>query len=171
MPATRSVRQRNAKPRTPQDAHERELSLHVLADMRRDGLALAEAARKAGIDPTTVRRYVGSALRRTARGRYEATAFDRLPREVSVLTSQGPVWVFVRDSRTASRIGEHRTKVKEWRRTRDGAVLKPFAGRSFRAGGVTYRFVTDPDTLNELDDADLLALETLYRSVQAGSSA
>ena len=160
---------RNIQPRTPQGAHERDLSLAVLADMRRDRQALTKAARARGIDPALVRRYVGSALRRTASGRYEATPFDRIPREVSVLTPQGPVWETVRDSRTASRVGEHRTKVKEWRRTRDRAVLKPFDRLSFRAGGVTYRFVTDPETLNQLDDADLLALETLYRSVQAAS--
>ena len=86
---------------------------------------------------------------------------------MSVLTEKGPVWQTVRDSRTASRIGEHRTKLKEWQRTRS-AVLKPFEGISFRAGGLTYRFLTDPETLNQLDDADLLSLETLYRSVQAG---
>lgn len=169
MPATRRVHRRNAQPRTPQEVLERELALAVLADMRRDRQALTKAARARGIDPASVRRYVGSALRRAVSGRYEATPFDRIPREVSVLTPQGPVWVTVRDSRTASRIGEHRTKVKEWRGTRDEAVLKPFDDLFFRAGGVTYRFVTDSGTLNELDDADLLALETLYRSVQAGS--
>ena len=175
MPARRKTAvahssRRNAQPRTPQEVHERDLSLAVLADMRRNQQALTKAARARGIDPARVRRYVGSALRRTANGRYEATPFDRIPRDVSVLTPQGPVWKTVRDSRTASRIGEHRTKVKEWRRTRDAAVLKPFDRLSFRAGGVTYRFVTDPETLNQLDDADLLALETPYRSTQAGTS-
>lgn len=170
MPARRSTRRHNAQPRSPQQHHERDLSLAVLADMRRDRRALTKAARARSIDAAIVQRYVGSALRRTASGRYEATLFDRIPREVSVLTPQGPVWVTVLDSRTASRIGEHRIKVKEWRRTRDRAVLNPFDGLSFRAGGVTHRFVTDPDTLNQLDDADLLALETLYRSMQAGTS-
>ncbi len=170
MQRTRRLRGRNVQPRSPQEVQERDLALAVLADMRRERQALTKAARKRGIDPGRVRHYVGSALRRTASGRYEATSFDRIPREVNVLTPQGPVWVTVRDSRTASRIGEHRTKVKEWRGTRDRGVLEPFDKLSFRAGGVTYHFVTDPDTLNQLDDADLLALESLYRSVQAGAS-
>jgi hypothetical protein len=168
--AVAHLSRRNTQPRTLEEAHEREVSLGVLADMRRERLALTKAARARGIDPSIAKRYVGSALRRTASGRYEATPFDRLPREVSVLTPQGPVWVTVRDSRTASRIGEHRAKAKEWRRTRDPVVLKPFEGCSFRSAGVTHRFVTDPDTLIQLDDADLLALESLYRSVQAGTS-
>jgi hypothetical protein len=113
--------------------------------------------------------FVGSAFRKTSNGRYVAKPFDRLAREVNVLTPHGEEWATVRDSRTASRIGEHRARVREWRRTRNRDVLTPFDGLSFRAGGRTYRFVTDPEMLNRLDDADLLALETLYRSVQAGS--
>ena len=138
--------------------------------MRREGMSLTEAARARGVDVALALQYVGPALRRSSNGRYRARAFDRLPREVSILTPEGPIWITVRDSRTASRIGEHRAKVKEWRRNRDRAVFTPFDRRSFRAGGVTYRFVTDPDTLNQLEGADLLALETLYRSVQAGAS-
>jgi hypothetical protein len=98
-----------------------------------------------------------------------ATPFDRVSRAVSVLTPQGPEWIAVGDSRTRSRISEHRNAVKNWRHTRDVDLLKPFKGLSFRVGGKTFRFVTDPQMLNRLDDADLLALETLYRSVQSGS--
>ena len=169
-PARRVLRRRNARPRTVPEAEDRERALAALAKVRREKWSLPKAAMHWDTSPAIVQRYVGSALQRTASGRYKATPFDRIPRTVRVLTPQGPVWVTVHDSRTASRIGEHRTKVKEWRRTREREVLKPFDRLSFRAGGVRYRFVTDPETLNQLDDADLLALETLYRGVQAGTS-
>jgi hypothetical protein len=149
---------------------QRDVALSVLADVRRDGLAVTKAARARGIDVETVFRFAGSAFQKTSSGRYVAKPFDRLTREVNVLTPQGAEWVTVRDSRTASRIGEHRAKVKDWRRTRNRETLTPFEELSFRAGGRMFRFVTDAETLNQLDDADLLALETLYRSVQAGAA-
>lgn len=161
---------RSKRPRTPTEVFRRDQSLAALADMRREGMSLTEAARARGIDFALALQYVGPALYRSSNGRYRARVFDRLPREVSILTPEGPIWITVRDSRTASKIGEHRARVKEWRRNRDRAVFTPFDRRSFRAGGVTYRFVTDPETLNQLEGADLLALETLYRSVQAGAS-
>jgi hypothetical protein len=162
------LRGRNARPRTPEETQQREVARDVVADVRR-GQAVTKAARARGIDLATVFRFAGSEFQRTSSGRYVATPFDRISRTVSVVTPQGPEWIPVRDSRTRSRISEHRNAVKNWRHTRDVDLLKPYKGLSFRAGGKTYRFVTDPQTLNRLDDADLLALETLYRSVQAGS--
>jgi hypothetical protein len=163
------IRRRNVQPLNPEAVLDQQRALAALGDMRRKRWSLSSAARANSTTPESVRRFAGSALRRAASGRIRAAAFDRIPRTLSILTPQGSVWVTVRDSRTASKISEHRNAVKQWRRSRDASVLEPFRQRTLRAGGVPYRFVVDPDTLNQLDDADLLALETLYRSVQARS--
>jgi hypothetical protein len=39
-------------------------------------------------------------------------------------------------------------------------------GKSFRAAGVKYTFLTDPNTLELLADAGVLAFEQLYRATQ-----
>jgi hypothetical protein len=162
------VRRRNARPRTPQETEQREIARDVVADVRR-GQAVTKAARARGIDLETVFRFAGSEFWRTSSGRYAVTPFDRTARIVSVQTPQGPEWVAVRDSRTRLRISEHGNAVNTWRDTRNADVLKPFERLSFRSGGKTYRFVTDPVTLNRLDDAGLLALERMYRHLQADS--
>jgi hypothetical protein len=47
----------------------------------------------------------------------------------------------------------------------DSSALARFRGKSFQAGGKTYRFVTDPAKLDRLADAGTLAFEGFYRSV------
>ena len=112
-----------------------------------------------------VQRYVSSALRKV-RGMWRPTKFDRISRTLNFLTPQGPIVVTVRDSRTASRIGEYMNAV----RARDALALAAFGQTSFRAGGIVHRFVTDLATLDRLDDAGLITIEGLYRSIQGGQS-
>lgn len=59
-----STRHRNAIPRNQREAEARERALAALARMRREGRSLREAATAEGTSPTTIKRYVGSALRR-----------------------------------------------------------------------------------------------------------
>jgi hypothetical protein len=48
----------------------------------------------------------------------------------------------------------------------DVSALDPFRGKSFRADGVSYPFITDSATLDRLALADSLGIDKLYRSVE-----
>jgi hypothetical protein len=160
---------RNAKPRTEEETQTRERALTALALMRREGLALNAAANAVGIDPKTVLRYVGSALRQKGeRGDYHATAYDHIPRTLHFITPGGPLPVTVQDSRIASRIAEYMNAVRTYVHSGESSALESFRGESFEASGTTYRFLTDPETLDRLADAGVLAIEGLYRTVQGG---
>jgi hypothetical protein len=82
------------------------------------------------------------------------------------LTPQGEATIIVRRSRDATRIAEHRNAVKSYVHTGDISALAKFKGKSIRAGGVTYTFVTDPKILDRLARADLLAIDSLYKAIQ-----
>src|SRR5690349_13250565 len=67
-----------AKPTKFQDQWVR--MTHVISKMRADGVSLAHAARDFGIDPRTVIRWGGPALKKDPAGRYSARNSDRLLR-------------------------------------------------------------------------------------------
>ena len=161
------MQRRNAIPRNEREAQARERALAALALMRREKLSLKAASKAQETDPRTVRRYVGSALRQDGpRSRYKPTPYDRLARTLNVVTLQGPQSVVVRDSRVATKIAQFMNSVKEYLKIGDSSILKPFRGKSFRASGVSYQFITDPDALEQLADAGVLAIEQLYRAAQ-----
>lgn len=137
--------------------------------MRRDFLSLSASAEAEGTDVNTIRRYVGTALKQDRPGgRYRATVYDRIARTLNFLTPQGMVAVEVRGSRTASRIGEYMNAVRTYSTSGDTSAVARFNGKSFRANGVTYDFITDVSILDRLIDAGVLAIEGLYRVVQGG---
>ena len=82
-----------------------------------------------------------------------------------MLTHRGTVPVTVGDSRTSSRVGEYMNTVRVYANTRNVSVLAPFKNKSFQAGRVTYVFITDPATLDQLADAGELAFEGLYLAI------
>jgi hypothetical protein len=156
----------DAIPQNESEAQSREQALAVVALMRREGLSLREAATRAGIDPRTVLRYVGSALERQGQhGEYRATPHDQSPRSLHFITPQGTVVITVKDSRTASRIAEHMNAVRAFTNSGDLAPLDAFKEETFEVDGVTYMFVTDPATLETLADAGVLSIDRLYKSV------
>ena len=161
------MRRSNANPRTDREAHAKERSLAVLSLMRRERLSLKPAARMVGTNPTTVSRYAGSALRQERKGgRIRVAKFDRITRGVTFLTSSGKRAGVVRDSRTASALGEHLNAVKVFVNDRDDTALSRFRGKHFRVSGQVYEFVTDRATLERLADAGELAVEGLYIAVK-----
>ena len=155
---------RNAKPRNELEAQNRERALGALAKMRRDRISLRAAARAYGTDPKTVRRFVGSALRKDKSGRYRATRYDRIPVTINHLMLDGSVVPLrIRDSRTASKIAEHSNELRKYRRIGDSSGLAQFRGKVFRADGVIHQFLTDPVAIDRLEDAgSLTAIESLY---------
>jgi len=99
----------------------------------------------------SMRRYGGTAVRKE-RGRWIATAYDRLERTMKGITTEGVQELRIRDSRTASLIAEHLNAVHDFMRTGDEAPLIRFRGRSFTVAGHRYTFEIDPDVLLTLDE-------------------
>lgn len=160
------MNRRNTIPRTEREVQARERALATLALMRRKKLSLTAAAKAERTRPRTVKRYIRSALRQKRPGeRYRPTTHDRIPRALQIVTPRRTLPVTVRDSRTASRIGEYMNAVRIYVNTGDSSALARFRGKSFQAGGKTYTFITDPSKLDRLADAGDLASEGLYQAV------
>ena len=130
--------------------------------MRSDGLSLTRAARRAHTTPETIRKHVGRALVRTARGRYAASPSDRFTRHVWFLTPDGKVEVAVRGSRPAERVARYMAAVDRYLRTGDTDALAEFQGQGIRARNQTFLFLTDTDALDRLANAGEVSFERLY---------
>jgi hypothetical protein len=141
----------------------RDRMFETIRFMRREGISLTRAARRAGTTPATVRKYVGSALRRDTRGRYVVKPSDRLTREMRFFVSDGMIEIKFRSSRAATRIAEHAAAVDRFLRTGRTDALESFIGKSVRGtNGVVHPFVTDPATLERLANAGEISFERLY---------
>src|SRR5712692_7110555 len=75
---------------TPRSLSARSRSLQVLSDLRRDpSLTFSQAAENRGVDPSTIHKYLRSALRKDDSGRVVARPSDRF-REVTFIPSTRP---------------------------------------------------------------------------------
>ena len=155
MPPGRKPRKSLAPDSTP-----RERSLDALA-LRRRGYSLRRAADLARTDPRTVQRHVGSALRKEG-GRWVARPFDRIPREMTVLTPSGPEVVTIRDSRTASLLAEHANAVAVYIERGDEEPLGRLRRRRVQIRGQPVDLAIDPVRLDRLAAGGELHYE-LYR--------
>jgi hypothetical protein len=137
-------------------------SLAVLSRMR-GGESLTHAAREEQTTPDTVLRYAGSALTRTAKGRYVAKRRDRLYRYMRFLDEGGEVWIEPADSHEASKLGEYWNAVGHYLATGDDAPLARFRWMRLRTRQKTsLPFVTDLDVLDRLGWAGELSFESIY---------
>ena len=134
-------------------------ALSVVSRMRKRGESLSKAARAMHTTPRTVRKFVGSQLRRAISGRYSATSSDRLKREINVFGMEGYEPVTVRSSKQARLASEHLITINRFLRTGDTEQLKRF--RRKRIAGV--ELLTDPKRIREFAEADLVKLDGLYR--------
>src|SRR5262249_30267318 len=98
-------------------------------------------------------------------GRFRALKTDRLVRNLhQVQTTEGPIDVAARGIKHAREFSDHLNAIAHFNRTGDRSRLEKFEGRTFIAGGRQYEFLTDPDKLMELAEADALRLDSLYAS-------
>jgi hypothetical protein len=136
--------------------------------MRR-GESMSAACRAEHIKPDTFLRYVGHAVRHDKPGgRFRVVASrDTLTRQLQVPTADGTVPVSVRGIKAARAFSAHANAIAHFNRTGDPSPLKRFKGRTFIAEGRRYEFLTDPDKLMELAEADALRLDSLYASVSS----
>lgn len=159
--STPRSRARRRRATTPAEMEARLRALHAVALMRREGISARTAAARAHTSPVTLSRYAHSVLRKR-KGRLIAVPLDELRRPMRVLTERGVVIVDVRDSRTATRIATYWNAVDTYLRTGDRRALAAFAGRTFRAGGHRWVFITDPRLLERLANAGQVSFENLY---------
>jgi hypothetical protein len=131
----RSIRSRRQLDRlTAAEQEARSRALDALSEARLHGLSLSAATRAAGTTIPTVVRYAAPAVERLPSGRYRVLPDDRLYRRLRVISTEGPVWVDVRSSRTARLASRHANAVRAYGLHGDASVLSEFRGR--RVGGV-----------------------------------
>lgn len=140
-------------------------AMRVLARMRRTGETLSAASREEGIDPRTVRNYLGGELRQLANGKIQPTRTDRRPRRMLIPTARGTTPVTIRGSEQASQLGRYMSAVGKYLRTGDTGALDEFEGQAI-AG---HRLITDPDTLSSLAQAGALELDDIYALPESSS--
>ncbi len=151
----RNRRQLEALSVAAQEARAR--AFEALSEARVRDLSLTAAAREAGTTTATVLRYAAPAVERLPNGRYRVLPDDRLYRRLRVISTEGPVWVDVRSSRTASLVARHANAIRAYGLHGDASVLAEFRGK--RAGGA--ELAVDPAMLaafaaaGELDAFDL----------------
>jgi hypothetical protein len=137
--------------------------VHVVTEVRAEHASLAAASRESGLDPAAVLKLVGSAFRKNANGRYEATRSDRLLRVLAIATPDGVGEIATRDSREASRLATYWDYVQIYLQTGDAAGLEQFEGTHITdANGAQVPLVTDLEELDRLGSAGELSFETIY---------
>jgi len=130
--------------------------------MRRESRSLTRAAREADTTVATVMKYAGTAVVRRKNGRYKAKPWDRLTRSMKFLTRKGIIELEVKDSRSASRIGQYMTAVDEYLKTGNAQVLRPYKGRAVTVDRDPRPFITDRTKLERLAAAGEVSFEDLY---------
>ena len=138
----------------------------VVTAMRSENVSLTCAAGEEQISLATVRRYAGSALRKTASGRYKARKSDRLLRVLVLPTPNGLAEIATRDSRSATIVGEYWNAVNHYLETADATELAQFRGVSIiDAQGNAVPLLTDTDELERLGSVGILSFQSLYARV------
>ena len=123
---------------------------------------MTRAARLTGTTRRTVLRHVGAGFRHEGR-RWVPRSFDRMPREMTVLTAAGPTLLEIRDSRTASLVAEHANAVRHYLHTGDERRLVDLPRLTLRHHGETVRLVTDADLIDRLAAGSELHYEVYRR--------
>jgi len=136
---------------------------NVISKVRADRVPLTKASREFELDPRTVVRLGGSALRKRPNGRYAPKPSDRLLRVLVILTPEGPREIALRDSRQASHVAEHWDAVQRYLQKGDVSALPRFRSvHIVDADGVRVRLLTEVEEIDRLGNAGVLSFESLY---------
>ncbi len=84
--------------------------------------------------------------------------------QMFVMTSKGKRALSIRKQQTRKRISAHAHAVKKFLKTGDRRALARFEKKSFTSRGEKYVFLTDPELIRELHEAEELTFERIYRS-------
>ncbi len=130
--------------------NQREKSLDILRKVRK-GESLSRASRELHTTPETVIKNTGAF--RKVNGKWIAKSQDRISRVMGLYEDGEQIWIEIRDSRIASRIGKYNSVVKEFLRTGNVDVLKSFTKPFKDANGKSHYFETDPDKLYKIAES------------------
>lgn len=162
--APRTAEQYFAKPARFQELWNR--ITQVISKMRSTKVSLQKASREFGVDSRTVVRQGGSALRKSANGRFEAKSSDRFLRFMVFPTHDGTREIAVRGSRPASQLGQYWAAVQRLLQTGDASKLQKFRGKKIRdANGNQISLVTDVQQLKRSGAAGVFSFESIYARV------
>jgi DNA-binding CsgD family transcriptional regulator len=128
----------------------REKSLDVLSKVR-NSQSLYESSKEIGINPETVVKHTNAFKK--VNGKWIAKSQDRISRVMSIYENGKKEWIEIKDSRTASRIGRYNSAVKEFLRTGNKNVLKPFKKPFKDANGKLHYFETNPEKLYQIAES------------------
>ncbi len=138
----------------------------IVQDVRKKGISVTKAAKQYFLEPKNVIETAGPALHKKKNGRYVAKKFDRLLRVLNIPAEGGTREVAVRDSRTASKLGEYDNAVGVFLLTGDESILKKFRRlRLTDAEGNRIKLLTDAKELIRLGSAGAISFESLYARV------
>lgn len=157
----RTAKQYSATTHRFQDLWERVVA--VVSKLRSQGSSLQQTSREIGISPHTVKRWAGSALRKTPSGRYQAKKRDKLLRVLMIPTHEGPREIAIRDSRQATLLGEYWNAVHRYLATGDSAAIEKFKGKHITdAKGKHIDLLTNLRELDQLGSAGAMSFESIY---------
>jgi hypothetical protein len=139
------------------------LNVLELISRMRSGISCTQATRELKLTSRQVDRFGQSAMRKLKNGRWAAKSYDHLLRVVLVITQEGLIEVGTRDSRQASKAGQHSAAVHKYLQTGDASALAQFKGKHIiDAEGERIELLTDREELDQLGSAGVLSFETLY---------
>jgi hypothetical protein len=137
--------------------------VNVLRKMRDRGGSLQRASQEAEVSPATVKRWIGSTLRKKPGGKWGAELGDSFLRPLQVLTPEGRRDALIVGSRRASLLSKYWSALHRYLESGDDSGLRKFRGKSLvDASGVSVLFVTDRITLKRLGAAGILSFESIY---------
>lgn len=172
----REMRNASARPRARTTRQKKQKALRVrkysanleagLQHMR-EGISLAEAARKTGATPSQLRRYAaGSGLVTRKDGKWHFKR-DRRFRKMPIYSDGRHVVITVHNGTTASLIGSYMRAVRMFFETEDLSQLDSFRDKSVRdVNGKRYVFETRPNVLFRLDAAGIEPFDLHYQIVK-----
>jgi hypothetical protein len=153
-------RRRAATERSFDPNSREELALKM---MRREKSSLRDAAARYGIGQERLRAYLKENTEASrAKGRW--IIIDRRVREGFPIYSNARVVTLSLTPDEASEAGKYLRAVKEFLRTGDNGLLRPFSGKGVRdINGRFYPFELDENTLYEIDHRDEAVIPEQYR--------
>jgi len=142
------------------DAFER--SLRVLSKLRSEKTSLRKASLEVGIDPETVKRWAGSALRKKLNGKIAPKSSDQLVRLLRVPSEDGLRDVAIRGSKNATFLAGYFNALHRYLATGQFADLEKFRGKSLTdADGAQILLPTARADLMRLGSAGF-SFESIY---------
>ena len=136
-------------------------ALDALSRMRK-GASIGEAARKSDTTIATVKRYVGSALRKGNRGRIIPSQSDRMAAYMEVPTTGGNKFLLVIGSRSRNLLNQYWRAARDFRDFGFPEFLAPSQDKTINVEGVEIPLITDPHVLTRLFKEGRMQFESLY---------